>query len=121
MGTTIETHVYLQTIDERFEIQDEEHFNKVLEGNKPTLVDFTAPWCGPCRMIAPRVEAAVAATNDEVDLAIIDIDELPDLAEAYNVTAIPCLLGVKDGQIMDRLIGGQDEDTISGLVSKIRG
>merc|ERR1712058_124072 len=69
--------------------------------------------CGPCRMIAPRVEAAVAATNDEVDLAIIDIDELPDLAEAYNVTAIPCLLGVKDGQIMDRLIGGQDEDTIS--------
>ena len=68
-----------------------------------------------------RIEAAVAATNDEVDLAIIDIDELPDLAEAYNVTAIPCLLGVKDGQIMERLIGGQDEDTISGLVSKIRG
>ena len=107
---------------ERFEVQDEEHFKtSVLSNSKPTLVDFTAPWCGPCRMIAPRVEAVVAATNDEVNLAIVDIDELPDLAEEYNITAIPCLLGVKDGQVLDRLVGGQDEDTISGLVSKIRG
>jgi len=103
---------------EKFEVINEEQFlSSVLENRKPTLVEFTAPWCVPCNKVVSRIEAVVDA--DEVNVAKIDMDTMSDFAQKYNVSAIPCLLGVKDGQIVARLEGIQNEESISNLVRKI--
>ncbi len=104
-----------------FTIQSEEEFqSKVMGSSKPVLVDFSATWCGPCKMLTPRLDAAVTATADAVDLAIVDIDEFADLALAHDVTAVPTVVGVKNGQIVDRFVGLVDEDKLGAFITKLQ-
>jgi len=105
---------------EKFEIQSESRWivRVLCNKTKPTLVEFTAPWCTPCTKVVSRIEAAV--DDDEVDLAVVNIDRMPELAQEYKVSAIPCLLGFnKEGEIVARLEGIQSEDSIINLVRKI--
>merc|ERR1712080_439386 len=104
-----------------FQVQDEDDFKaRVLESPKPVVVDFSATWCGPCKMLTPRLEAAVAATDGAVDLAIVDIDDLADLAISYGVKAVPTVLGMKDGAILDDFMGLVDEDRSSAFIAKLQ-
>jgi len=105
---------------EVFRVQDEEEFKaKVLANKDPVIVDFQATWCGPCKLLAPRLEAAVAGTEDKVHLAVVDIDDLSDLALDHDVQAVPTVLAVKDGQIVDRFIGLVDEDKLDAFVKQL--
>jgi len=104
-----------------YAVQSEEEFKeKVMGGGKPTVIDFSATWCGPCKMLTPRLESAVAATEDAVDLAVVDIDDLGDLALEHDVSAVPTVLGVKDGQIVDRFVGLIDEDKLGAFINKLK-
>jgi thioredoxin 1 len=91
---------------------------EVLKSEKPVLVDFWAPWCGPCRAIGPVVEELAAAYADRVKVAKINIDENPKTATVYGVMSIPTLVLFKGGSIMEKLVGLVPKNRLEDLIKK---
>ncbi|XP_013417621.1 thioredoxin, mitochondrial [Lingula anatina] len=103
-------------------IQDDEHFKQdVLKKSEklPVIVDFHAGWCGPCKLLAPRLESLVAAEEGKVLLAKVDIDEMSDIAINYGVTAVPTVVAIKNGQSVDKFMGLVDDDIIQSFIRKL--
>jgi thioredoxin 1 len=90
---------------EPIHVTDETFEEMVLHSPLPVLVDFWAPWCGPCRMVAPIVEELAKAYDSRVLIAKIDTDENVRVATELGITGIPTLILFKDGQEVDRVIG----------------
>ena len=80
-------------------------FDGVVTSERPVLIDFWAPWCGPCRAIAPVLEEIAQELGDKVTIGKVNVDEHPDLAVRFGVQAIPQLLFFKDGAIQDKVVG----------------
>ncbi|MBN1912243.1 MAG: thioredoxin [Pirellulales bacterium] len=78
---------------------------EVLKSEVPTLVDFWAPWCGPCRTVGPIVEQLAAERAHSIKVAKLNVDEAHGVASAYAIHSIPTLIIFKDGKILDRFIG----------------
>ena len=91
---------------------------EVLKSEKPVLVDFWAPWCGPCKAIGPVVEELAAAYRDRVKVAKINIDENPKTATVYGVMSIPTLVLFKGGSIMEKLVGLVPKNRLEDLIKK---
>jgi thioredoxin 1 len=89
----------------------------VLQSDKPVLVDFWAPWCGPCRMLSPIVEKLASKTSN-VKFVKLNTDENPSLAGQYHVSGIPCLILFKGGQEVDRIVGYVPENAIASMIAK---
>jgi thioredoxin 1 len=77
---------------------------EVLESDKPVLVDFWAPWCGPCRIVAPHLEE-LASEREDLRIVKLNVDENPQVSSQYNVMSIPMLLLFKHGQVAHQIIG----------------
>ena len=92
------------------------NFNdEVLKSEKPVLVDFYADWCGPCKMLAPVVEA-VARENENIKVVKVNVDDAQDLAIQYDVMSIPTLVLIKNGQEANRVVGLVDKNEVLNLV-----
>jgi thioredoxin 1 len=91
---------------------------EVLKSEKPVLVDFWAPWCGPCKAIGPVVEELAAAYRDRVKVAKINIDENPKTATVYGVMSIPTLMLFKGGSVMEKLVGLVPKNRLEDLIKK---
>ena len=93
-------------------------FKSEVETGGTVLVDFWAPWCGPCRMIAPVLEELDKEIGDRVKIAKLNVDENPESASRFGVMSIPTLIVFKDGQPVDKVIGFQPKDSLKSVVSR---
>ena len=97
------------------------HINKdnfhqeVLNSEKPVLLDFWAPWCGPCRMLAPILDQ-VAEERSDIKVAKVNVDEEPELAGQFRVYSIPMLAVMKDGQMVNQMVGARPKHQILSMI-----
>ncbi|MBQ1985539.1 MAG: thioredoxin [Clostridia bacterium] len=89
--------------------------SEVLHSEKTVLLDFWAPWCGPCRMVSPIVDE-IAAERTDIKVGKINVDEEPELAAEFNVMSIPTLVVIKDGKIVNQAMGARPKAAILALL-----
>jgi thioredoxin 2 len=93
-------------------------FEREIVASVPVLVDFWAPWCGPCRMVSPAVERLGQAHAGELKVVKLDVDGAPQIAARYEVQGIPLLVLLRDGREVDRLVGAPPEPTLRHWVEQ---
>ena len=100
------------------EVTDQTFDKEVLKSEQPVLVDFWAAWCGPCRMIAPTVEALASEYSGKAKVAKMNVDENQMTPTQYNVRGIPTLLLFKGGKVQEQIVGAASRDTIENMLKK---
>ncbi len=100
------------------EVTDQNFDNQVLNSTQPVLVDFWAPWCAPCRMIAPAVEAVAEQFAGKALVVKVNVDDNQGIAGRYKIRGIPTLLLFKDGQVREQIVGATSKDNITKMVEK---
>ena len=94
------------------EVTDTNFQAEVIESDQPVLVDFWAPWCGPCRIIAPHLEELQAERSEDLRVVKLNVDDNPQTAAQYNVMSIPMLLLFKNGQPVHQIIGAMPKNRL---------
>lgn len=94
------------------ELNDKNFEEKVLKGDKVALVDFWAPWCGPCQMMGPVIDETAKEAGDSAVVGKLNVDESPETAQKYGVMSIPTLIVFKGGEIVKQLVGVQSKETL---------
>jgi thioredoxin 1 len=98
------------------EFDDTNFDREVLQSNIPVLVDFWAPWCGPCRMIAPTIDELAKENSGKIKIGKLNTDQAQNTAIKYDVTSIPTLIIFKDGEIVDRFVGVQPKSRLQQAI-----
>jgi thioredoxin 1 len=92
---------------------------EVLKNDNPTMVDFWAPWCGPCKAISPVIEELAAEYEGKVKLAKLNVDDNPNVAAKYGIRAIPTLLFFKNGELVDQITGAVSKASLDNALQKL--
>jgi len=99
------------------QLDDSNFDSEINKGATPVLVDFWAPWCGPCRMIAPVLDKIADAMAGQAIVAKVNVDEAPGVASRFRVSSIPTLLFFKNGEVREQVVGLQSE---ADLTSRLK-
>jgi len=101
-------------------LTDQNFEEEVIKSNLvPTLVDFWAPWCGPCQMINPVIKELAEEFKGKVKVGKLNVDENPETASKYEIISIPCLKIFKGGKIIDEIVGLQPKEMIADKIDKV--
>ncbi len=101
------------------EINDSSFDNEVLQSEKPVMVDFWAPWCGPCKAIAPVVEELATTFGDKIKFTKCNVDENPVTPGKFGIRAIPTLIFFKNGKVADQITGMVAKAKLEETINKI--
>jgi len=100
------------------EVNDDNFDKEILKSDKPVLLDFWAPWCGPCKAIGPVIDGLAADYGDRVTFAKMNVDDNPATPSQYEVRAIPTLMIFKDGKVSEQATGMMPKTKIEDLIKK---
>src|SRR5262245_19997390 len=103
------------------EFTDTNFQDEVLNSKEPVLVDFWAPWCGPCRMIAPIVDQLASEYSGAIKVGKVNIDDSPNSAQNYGVSSIPTLMVFKGGNVVERFVGVQPKSRLQQALDAAKG
>jgi len=106
-------------MSENIQNLNESNFDDTVASDTPTVVDFWAPWCGPCRTIAPILEELASEMGDSVQVTKVNVDENQTLAQKYNVRAIPTILFFKGGEMKDQSVGLVQKDALKEKIGSL--
>ncbi len=95
---------------------NEGEFNQLLSNEKLVVADYTATWCGPCRVVAPLIDQLASEYSDRATVIKIDIDENKDIAKKYGIRSIPAVLVFRDGEVVESLFGSKPYETYSDIL-----
>jgi thioredoxin 1 len=101
------------------EVDESTFQSEVLESDIPVLVDFWAPWCGPCQMVAPMLEAVAEKMGDKLKVVKMNTDENMNTAQNYEIMAIPSLLVFKKGEVVERIVGVKPQPQLEAQLHDI--
>jgi thioredoxin 1 len=105
-------------MSEPLHVSDAEFESTVIESELPVLVDFWAPWCGPCRMLSPTIKALAKDYDGRLVFAKVNTDEHSKMAIQYGVQSIPALLLFKDGKLLDRTVGARPKGDLQDWIDQ---
>jgi thioredoxin 1 len=103
------------------EVNEDNFDAEVLQASEPVLADFWAPWCGPCRMIAPMIDEIAEENAGSVKVVKINIDDSPSLATKYNVSSIPTLIVFNNGAAANQWVGAQQKQVLQEELDALKG
>jgi thioredoxin 1 len=101
------------------DVSDQTFDNEVIKSTLPVLVDLWAPWCGPCRKVAPVVESLAGKYEDKVKFCRVNVDDNPQTAAKYGVMSIPTLMFFKGGEVVDTVIGAVSEQALESKLGAL--
>lgn len=101
------------------DVTDAEFENEVLKSDKPVVVDFWAPWCGPCKAMTPLVDELASEKGETVKVTKINIDDNPDSPAKYSVRGIPTFMVFKGGEVVDTRVGGMSKSQLTEWVESV--
>ncbi len=101
------------------EITDGNFETEVIQSTLPVLIDFWAPWCGPCRMVSPIVEEIASDYEGKIKVGKLNTDDNQKTATRYGIMSIPTLMIFKDGEVRERIVGAQPKNAIVSRIDKV--
>ncbi|NIA05027.1 MAG: thioredoxin [Proteobacteria bacterium] len=104
--------------DKLIHVSDGEFNSKVLQNDLPCLVDFWAPWCGPCKAIGPMIDDLANEYDGKLQIAKMNVDDNPATPGKYGIRAIPTLILFKNGEVVEQITGAVGKNQLTGMIAK---
>lgn len=95
------------------------NYKELLNSGKPTVMDFWAPWCGPCKMISPIIDELAAEFEGKVNIGKVNVDDNDEVSSEFGIRNIPTVLFFKDGQLVDKQVGATTKNALAEKVNKL--